>query len=59
MVQLGGGAVLIVVDAVGIELEALLRRVDGHSDGPHGSHRLHQLLLVPVGDVHEAGVVGA
>ena len=59
MVELGGGAVLVVVDAVGVELEALLRRVDGDGDGAHGGYCLHQLLFITVGDVHEAGVVGA
>lgn len=59
MVQLGGGAVLVVVDAGGVELEALLRGVDGDGHGPHGGHGGHQLLLVPLGHVHEAGVVRA
>lgn len=59
MVQLSGGTVLVVVHAIRVELEALLRGVDGHGHGPHGGHRLHQLLLVVGGDVHEADVVGA
>lgn len=57
MVELRGGAVLVVVHAVGVELEALLRGVDGDRHGPHRGHGLHQLLLVVLGNIHEADVV--
>lgn len=58
MVKFSGGAVLVVVDSVGVELEALLRGVDGDRDGADGGHGLHQLLLITVRHVHEAHVVG-
>lgn len=32
--------------------------VDGDGDGPHGGHGLHQRVLLPARDVHEARVVG-
>lgn len=59
MVELCGGAVLVVVDAVGVELEALLRGVDRDGNGADRGHRLHQLLLVALRNIHEAHVVGA
>lgn len=49
------GAVLVEVDAAVVELEGLLRRVDGDGHGPHGGHGRHQLPLITRGDVHEAG----
>lgn len=59
MVQVFRGAVLVVVDPLGVELEAVLRGVDGDGDGPHRGYGLHQLLLVSVGDVHQTHVIGA
>lgn len=59
VVEVGGGAAVVVVDAGGVQLEGLLAGVDGHGDGPHGGHGLPQRLLVALGDVHEAHVVGA
>ena len=59
VVELGGGTVLIVVDPAGVELEGVLRGVDGDGDRSHCSHRLHQLLLIPLRYVHEAHIISA
>lgn len=53
------GAVLVVVDSVVVELEGLLRGVDGDRHRPHGGHGGHQLLLVARRDVYESHVVRA
>lgn len=59
VVQVAGGAVLVVVDAVGVELECLERGVDGHGYGSPRGHGGHQLGLVAGRHVHETHVVGA
>lgn len=59
MVEVVAGAIFVVVDAVGVELEGLERGVDGHGDGPLRGHGRHQLGLVAGRHVHEAHVVGA
>lgn len=41
-----------------VELEGLVSRVDGHRDGPHRGHGLHQRVLLAARHVHEARVVG-
>lgn len=59
MVQVLTGAVLIKVDPLRVELEALLAGIDSHGHGAHGRYGLHQLLFITVGDVDETYVVGA
>lgn len=59
VVEVLAGAVLVVVDAGGVELEGLVAGVDGDGHGPHGGHGQAQLVLVAGRHVHEAHVVGA
>ena len=58
MIQLGAGAGGLIVDAAGVELERVLRRVDGHGDGSDGGDGGHQRSLIARGNVHEASVLG-
>ena len=41
-----------------IELERLMACINSNRDGPHSCHCLHQGLL-PLRDVHKAGVIGS
>lgn len=59
VVQIGGGAVLVVVDAVGVELEGLLRGVDGHGHGPDRGHGRQQPALLALRHVHQPHVLRA
>lgn len=53
VIELRGAAAWLIVDALGVELEALVRRVDGHR---HGTDRAHSSLerSLGVGDILEA-----
>lgn len=59
MVQVLAGAVLVEVDAGGVELEGLVAGVDGDGDGPHRGDGQAQRVLVAGRHVHEAHVLRA
>ena len=54
-----GAAILLLVDAVAVELEGVVAGVDAHRDGAVGGDGRGQSILVPSGDVHVASFGGA